>query len=1394
MGDNAARKKRFLEADKVSYESTTKEKEQFESDKPELKRYSFLSPTLSRDKDLLNMSPEDPTNKVMETDSFEKKVDKTVVTLSKTEEPKVVIKALNKNEFEKELLRRNEPIKKTVIPNPSVVKPKDDKKKQKNNDNDMYKLSPDDKKVIVKRSHKVDDSLVKVVTVGKDESQKKDETESADDLKCTEDIMEHDDIENMDEATDEIFSNGDENPNTPDENQYDGDEEPFTPPFDEPNFSNSPIDAAMGGNSDFDDSYGPRTPDSDSNNNDDYPASSSETETLPDSVDDEEYERFCPENVIYISIKGVSEIATMQADQQKLSEIVYIRGLPWRILLLPRDIRVNSGDRTVFRRSLGFFLQCLGDNVCTAWSCLAMADLRIMSQIPGGTDYNRNVTHNFHAEANDWGFSQYITLELLLDPKIGYCYNDTILMKCHVFAEVPHNIGWDSKRRTGFIGLKNQGTTCYMNSLLQAYFFIDEFRRSIYKIPLAEPSHSETSVTLAMQRVFYELQKNDQAVSTEKLTKSFGWDPSDTLHQQDVQEFARVLLDNLELKMKNTSVADAIPNLFKGTLKSYVRCTNVDYESCRYETVYDVQLNIKNCKNVIECFENYVEAEPLDGANKYDAGEHGFQDAVKGLIFLDLPKVLYLHLMRFRYEPQAETYMKVNDRCDYPAVLDLNKYVERQEGDKTNYKYHLHGVLVHSGDFSGGHYVAYINTGLYDGEQRWHQFNDETVSECCHREVFLGNFGGDASEKVGKPYSGAYMLAYIREDSISEVLNPVNDEDIPKELKERFLVEEKEEEARRKDKVTSYLYQSFRIMCPKNLFKYTALDLMNATSQEEFEEIKLQKNMTLSQFHDFLSRLYEIPENKFRIWQLRLTKLKRDGVEAQLGSYRPMQLLGKYDEKFQPNSIEIGALGDDNIVFLEYYKRKDNGKIYYDELPAFSSTNELLFFIKVLHIDEQTEAVTVSVKDIMILSLNKPLSAYMKEFCKICNCSDPYGVRIYEEISPDQIKLIRDKRVPIKEILNLIDGGILILEQTKYDPKIGTVLEWHEKVYNDCVIRCIPVAHMVYKNLNHTSFFTDEEQPEILMAMSMKCSLAQVAEELSNQLSIEAENVYFYNSDLLSLKTPQFSLPKTSFNNITLESLWKSCHNEPHDPRYNLRPYYLHFSLFPFDISELSKLRLTMKVQVLVKKQKIEERFIFPKPNQKVKEVLEEFKEEFKIGGGNENINLRMLLVGSDSRSNRVYHSYKSQTLIQEVYDKTKASSLYIARIEEVPSDQTNVDEASEYLMPVSFFDKDPLKLYGVPFFFKITNGESYAMVRERIRVYLGSSKKDFDKAKFAYLQSGKIVKVINTTTASTANLAELKQHNVGQNRVLPFFLGIDLPNKIHQPKQSSEKSIVIRN
>lgn len=142
--------------------------------------------------------------------------------------------------------------------------------------------------------------------------------------------------------------------------------------------------------------------------------------------------------------------------------------------------------------------------------------------------------------------------------------------------------------------------------------------------------------------------------------------------------------------MKGTCVEGTVPKLFEGKMMSFVKCKNIEYKSTREETFYDIQLNIKGKKNsmcyhdrllillfnvflailhlhiicisVYESFSDYVSTESLDGDNKYDAGEHGLQEAEKGVIFSSFPPVLHLHLMRFQYDPVTDCSVKFNDR------------------------------------------------------------------------------------------------------------------------------------------------------------------------------------------------------------------------------------------------------------------------------------------------------------------------------------------------------------------------------------------------------------------------------------------------------------------------------------------------------------------------------------------------------------------------------------------------------------------------------------------------------------------------------------------------------------------------------------------------------------
>lgn len=93
-------------------------------------------------------------------------------------------------------------------------------------------------------------------------------------------------------------------------------------------------------------------------------------------------------------------------------------------------------------------------------------------------------------------------------------------------------------------------------------------------------------------------------------------------------------------------------------------------------------------------------------------------------------------------------------------------------------------MLVHSGDNHGGHYVVFINPR---GDGKWCKFDDDVVSRCSKNEAIEHNYGGHEEDMnlTVKHCTNAYMLVYIRDSELSNVLQEVTDHDIPSELADR---------------------------------------------------------------------------------------------------------------------------------------------------------------------------------------------------------------------------------------------------------------------------------------------------------------------------------------------------------------------------------------------------------------------------------------------------------------------------------------------------------------------------------------------------------------------------------------------------------------------------------
>lgn len=89
--------------------------------------------------------------------------------------------------------------------------------------------------------------------------------------------------------------------------------------------------------------------------------------------------------------------------------------------------------------------------------------------------------HQFSIQEKDWGFTSYMPLSELYDPERGYLVNDTLIVEAEVIVRsMVDCLAHDSRKETGYVGLKNQGATCYMNSLLQTMYHIPYFRKVKY--------------------------------------------------------------------------------------------------------------------------------------------------------------------------------------------------------------------------------------------------------------------------------------------------------------------------------------------------------------------------------------------------------------------------------------------------------------------------------------------------------------------------------------------------------------------------------------------------------------------------------------------------------------------------------------------------------------------------------------------------------------------------------------------------------------------------------------------------------------------------------------------------------------------------------------------------
>jgi len=192
-----------------------------------------------------------------------------------------------------------------------------------------------------------------------------------------------------------------------------------------------------------------------------------------------------------------------------------------------------------------------------------------------------------------------------------------------------------------------------------------------------------------------------------------------------------------------------VHEIFEGVLTSETKCLTCETASQRDETFLDLSIDLEQHSSVTSCLRKFSAEEMLCERNKFHC-DHcgGLQEAEKRMKIKRLPKVLALHLKRFKYTEDMTRLEKLFHRVVYPYHLRMfNTTDDAQDPDRL---YELYAVVVHIGSNAfHGHYVSVIKTQ----DRGWLLFDDEMVEPVDKH--YVRNFFGD---KPGM--ACAYVLFY----------------------------------------------------------------------------------------------------------------------------------------------------------------------------------------------------------------------------------------------------------------------------------------------------------------------------------------------------------------------------------------------------------------------------------------------------------------------------------------------------------------------------------------------------------------------------------------------------------------------------------------------------------
>lgn len=285
----------------------------------------------------------------------------------------------------------------------------------------------------------------------------------------------------------------------------------------------------------------------------------------------------------------------------------------------------------------------------------------------------------------------------------------------------------DKLQKTPY-GLRNQGGTCYLNSVLQLLFMTPEFHERL-------KTNIKTDQEL---KVLFEKMK-EGLCETKDITKHLQIE--DVYRQRDAAEYLELILNQ---------TGRSASEVFYGKLFYSTKCCQDHTINEEANAFWTLPLPLRDQNSGIFSVERGLKRifmkKRFSGVFCEDCDEKTEADSECEMRVT--PPVLVLLLKRFALDPMTGSHVKSNCTVEIPSSLQIK--------EKT---YNLYGIVDHWGSLRGGHYTATIQST--DG--RWYEFNDSTVQKDEEKLMKADHIRSDS----------AYLLAF-RDANIGHCAKELN--------------------------------------------------------------------------------------------------------------------------------------------------------------------------------------------------------------------------------------------------------------------------------------------------------------------------------------------------------------------------------------------------------------------------------------------------------------------------------------------------------------------------------------------------------------------------------------------------------------------------------------------